>query len=240
MLGLSLATPSLHGILTVAALSLLASAPAGSQTGGGAAGTRQARDPMQEGLPLRPTRTLSFTTKVGNWMSVDVSPDGRTHRLRPARRHLHDADHRRQGDAAHARHGVRCAAALLARRQEDRVRERSRRRLQPLDDLARQEGHGADHARATRTRTSRRSGRPTASTSSRRAGRSCGSSTRRRHGHPAHSPAGAQRQAGAGGGGGAPDVERQEGPRSARIRATSSSRSAVAAGSTTRRSATTR
>ena len=35
------------------------------------------RDPMQEGLPLRPTRTIAFTTKVGNWMSVDVSRDGR-------------------------------------------------------------------------------------------------------------------------------------------------------------------
>lgn len=33
---------------------------------------------MQEGLPLRPERTLSFTTSVGHWMSVDVSPDGRT------------------------------------------------------------------------------------------------------------------------------------------------------------------
>src|SRR5687768_3561810 len=51
-------------IVTVAALSLLAAAPAGSQAGGGATGGRQARDPMQEGLPLRPTRTLTFTTKV--------------------------------------------------------------------------------------------------------------------------------------------------------------------------------
>lgn len=43
-----------------------------------AAPPRQARDPMQEGLPLRPTRTLSFTTKTGNWMSSDVSKDGST------------------------------------------------------------------------------------------------------------------------------------------------------------------
>jgi Tol biopolymer transport system component/imidazolonepropionase-like amidohydrolase len=35
-----------------------------------------ARDPMQEALPLKPARTVSFTTKVGHWMSVDVSPDG--------------------------------------------------------------------------------------------------------------------------------------------------------------------
>jgi Tol biopolymer transport system component/imidazolonepropionase-like amidohydrolase len=39
---------------------------------------RPARDPMQEGLPLRPARTLTFTTKVGNWMSLDVSPDGQS------------------------------------------------------------------------------------------------------------------------------------------------------------------
>lgn len=36
------------------------------------------RDPMQEGLPLTPTRTAAWTTTVGHWMSVDVSPDGRT------------------------------------------------------------------------------------------------------------------------------------------------------------------
>ncbi|HSA54145.1 MAG TPA: amidohydrolase family protein [Gemmatimonadaceae bacterium] len=33
---------------------------------------------MQEGLPLKPARTVSFTTTVGHWMSVDVSPDGQT------------------------------------------------------------------------------------------------------------------------------------------------------------------
>ena len=30
------------------------------------------------GLPLVPTRPLKFTTDEGTWMSVDVSPDGRT------------------------------------------------------------------------------------------------------------------------------------------------------------------
>src|SRR5687768_8729333 len=29
-------------------------------------------------LPLKPTRTISFTTSEGTWMSVDVSPDGNT------------------------------------------------------------------------------------------------------------------------------------------------------------------
>jgi len=41
-------------------------------------GSTTARDPMQEGLPLKPTRTANWTTKVGHWMSVDVSPDGQT------------------------------------------------------------------------------------------------------------------------------------------------------------------
>src|SRR5688572_26365452 len=40
--------------------------------------SRPARDPMQEGLPLKPSRTITFTTDVGSWMSVDVSPDGQT------------------------------------------------------------------------------------------------------------------------------------------------------------------
>jgi len=39
-------------------------------------GATPARDPMQEGLPLKPTRTLTFTTTSGNWISVDVSKDG--------------------------------------------------------------------------------------------------------------------------------------------------------------------
>ena len=52
------------------ALLALAASPLGAQPA--------PRDPLQEGLPLRPDRTLSFTTKTGQWMSLDVSPDGRT------------------------------------------------------------------------------------------------------------------------------------------------------------------
>lgn len=40
--------------------------------------TADAKDPMQEGLPLKPTRTVAFTTRVGHWMSVDISDDGQT------------------------------------------------------------------------------------------------------------------------------------------------------------------
>ncbi|MDB4876575.1 MAG: hypothetical protein JWM41_3021 [Gemmatimonadetes bacterium] len=56
--------------LAATLLALATALPA--QRGGGP------RDPMQEGLPLKPTRTMSFTTRVGHWMSVDVSPDGQT------------------------------------------------------------------------------------------------------------------------------------------------------------------
>ena len=65
-------------IALVASIGALSSAPAQGGTPP-STGARQvaARDPMQEGLPLRPGRTLTFTTNVGQWMSVDVSPDGR-------------------------------------------------------------------------------------------------------------------------------------------------------------------
>jgi Tol biopolymer transport system component len=53
----------------------LATLPLAAQGRGAAAAPR---DPMQELLPLKPTRTATFTTKVGHWMSVDVSPDGQT------------------------------------------------------------------------------------------------------------------------------------------------------------------
>ena len=33
-------------------------------------------NPIQEGLPLKPERTIRFTTDVGSWLSLDVSPDG--------------------------------------------------------------------------------------------------------------------------------------------------------------------
>lgn len=61
----------LHTAMTFASRVALLTTPAIVAAQGAAA-----RDPMQEGLPLKPTRTLAFTTKVGHWMSVDVSPDG--------------------------------------------------------------------------------------------------------------------------------------------------------------------
>src|SRR5262245_12272436 len=35
-------------------------------------------NPLQECLPLKPERTIKFTTDVGSWLSLDVSPDGQT------------------------------------------------------------------------------------------------------------------------------------------------------------------
>src|SRR5881394_2342784 len=60
-------------LLAIASVALFGQA-ALAQRGGPAT----PRDPMQEGLPLKPTRTMTFTTRTGHWMSVDVSPDGRT------------------------------------------------------------------------------------------------------------------------------------------------------------------
>jgi Tol biopolymer transport system component len=40
--------------------------------------TRAARNPLQDGMPLAPTRTLEFTATEGSWISVDITPDGRT------------------------------------------------------------------------------------------------------------------------------------------------------------------
>ena len=44
-----------------------------------AAGRSQGQPaPPTDGLPLKTTRTVKFTTNEGTWMSLDVSPDGRT------------------------------------------------------------------------------------------------------------------------------------------------------------------
>ena len=43
----------------------------------GASGGQQP-PPAAKPLPLETTRTVKFTTNEGTWMSLDVSPDGRT------------------------------------------------------------------------------------------------------------------------------------------------------------------
>ena len=56
-------------------LAAAAAAPALAQEGGDSAA---AGGGGGEGLPLKSTRTLRFTTDEGTWLSLDVSPDGRT------------------------------------------------------------------------------------------------------------------------------------------------------------------
>ena len=55
---------------------LLSAQQGGSGNSATGAGRGAARDPMQEQLQLKPTRTVTFTTNVGHWTSVDISPDG--------------------------------------------------------------------------------------------------------------------------------------------------------------------
>src|SRR5690606_24641391 len=66
--------------LPLALIACLSATPLLAQGGpqGDSASTRPARNPMQNGLPLEPTRTLTYTATEGSWMSVDVSPDGGT------------------------------------------------------------------------------------------------------------------------------------------------------------------
>ena len=63
--------------LRTALAGIVATALAGSPAVAPAQDTDDA-DPRQEGLPLAPGRTISTSFNEGSWMSVDVSPDGRT------------------------------------------------------------------------------------------------------------------------------------------------------------------
>ncbi|HUF49772.1 MAG TPA: amidohydrolase family protein [Longimicrobiales bacterium] len=69
-----------RSFLTALALLIALAQPLFAQAGGDSAAARRntARNPLQNGLPLEPTRTLQFTASEGSWISVDVSPDGQT------------------------------------------------------------------------------------------------------------------------------------------------------------------
>jgi WD40 repeat protein len=60
------------------AAALLALATAQDAPNAGARRDTARANPIQEGLPLKPERTIRFTTDVGSWLSLDVSPDGQT------------------------------------------------------------------------------------------------------------------------------------------------------------------
>src|SRR3954449_1181643 len=57
----------------VLAATLFAAAPLSAQRNPSDSGGRGLRE-----LPLRPTQPLRFTTDEGSWLSLDVSPDGKT------------------------------------------------------------------------------------------------------------------------------------------------------------------
>jgi len=50
-----------------------------------APGSSQDKPAAKKDLPLEPARTLEFTTDEGSWLSLDVSPDGKTVKGAPAR-----------------------------------------------------------------------------------------------------------------------------------------------------------
>ena len=59
-------------------LTLAAATTAAAQNNAAAARDSARANPLPEGLPLKPERTIRFTTDVGSWLSLDVSPDGQT------------------------------------------------------------------------------------------------------------------------------------------------------------------
>ena len=65
-------------ILVALALSAVALSLAVSAASAQRAGAAGATDTARKGLPLAPGRQVRFTTDHGTWMSLDVSPDGRT------------------------------------------------------------------------------------------------------------------------------------------------------------------
>ena len=71
-------TMQIRRLFVAIAVAVAATRPTDEVAAQGGRAATPPRDPMQEGLPLDPTRTATFTTKVGHWMSVDVSPDGQT------------------------------------------------------------------------------------------------------------------------------------------------------------------
>ena len=103
---------------------------------------------------LGPTTKLAFDTAEGTWMNLDVSPDGRqiVFDLLGDIYVMPIGGSDDAGEADRQRAGLRHAAALQPRRQAHRLRQRSRRPLEHLDDGYRREGREADLARAALVR----------------------------------------------------------------------------------------
>ena len=115
------------------------------------AASRRTRKKWDVAADLGPTQKLAFDTSEGTWMNVDVSPDGRQivfDLLGDIYMMPIGGSGIVAGDAHHQRAGLRHAAALQSRRQAHRVRERSRRPLEHLDDGRGREEREAGVARA--------------------------------------------------------------------------------------------
>ena len=85
-----------------------------------------------QGLPLKPDRTIEFTTDEGTWVSLDVSPDGKTILFELLGDLYTVPIDGGEAKAITTGTGVRQPAELFARRQDDRVRQRPRRRREPV------------------------------------------------------------------------------------------------------------
>jgi Tol biopolymer transport system component len=70
----------MRSIRLASLVTLIAAATVAAQDNNAAGARRDSAraNPLQEGLPLKPERTIRFTTDVGSWLSLDVSPDGQT------------------------------------------------------------------------------------------------------------------------------------------------------------------
>jgi Tol biopolymer transport system component len=66
------------GLLSAALVGMLPLAWADDEKPGAGAGEPAAKEKGKKGLPLKPDRTIEFTTDEGTWISLDVSPDGKT------------------------------------------------------------------------------------------------------------------------------------------------------------------
>lgn len=67
-------------LLTVFTIAVAGAAPVWQESGEDSSATEEKKEEEKEpeGLPLKPGHELSYTATEGTWISLDVSPDGKT------------------------------------------------------------------------------------------------------------------------------------------------------------------